>query len=171
MILGKLLPDESTYSPKIEIKKGKRDVLAALSLFCIVFAIARQEPQAQTKVSDVPPSPVIESVYPEGDPITPFLSDGDLWLNTWADDDNVYSGWGDGLGVALHASRTDCGIARFTGSFPDIAAEERCFNAPTPLPDVNDKPSSLLYFNSRLYGLFHSPLGDAWIGYLAYSDD
>jgi hypothetical protein len=83
----------------------------------------------------------------------------------------VYSGWGDGLGVAIHTDRTDCGIARFSGSFPLITAAEQCIDAPTALPGVNDKPSSLLYFNSRLYGLFHSPLGDAWIGYLAYSDD
>jgi hypothetical protein len=116
-------------------------------------------------------SPVIESVSPEGDPIRPFLSNGDLWLNTWADDDNVYSGWGDGLGVVFHTDATDCGIARFSGSFPSISAIEQCINAPTALPDVNDKPSSLLFFNKRLYGHFHSPLGDAWIGYLAYSDD
>lgn len=125
----------------------------------------------RSEASDPPPSPVIGSVSPEGDPIEPFLTDGDLWLNTWADDGNVYSGWGDGLGVALHPERTDCGIARFSGSFPNIAAEERCYSAPTAYPAVNDKPSSLLYFDKRLYGHFHSPLGDAWIGFLAYSDD
>jgi hypothetical protein len=142
-----------------------------LSVAFLSFVFGQTVPSYLFKATASSSSPVIESVSPEGDPIRPFLSDGDLWLNTWADDDNVYSGWGDGLGVALHTNRTDCGIARFTGSFPSITATEQCIDAPTALPGVNDKPSSLLYFNSRLYGLFHSPLGDAWIGYLAYSDD
>jgi len=116
-------------------------------------------------------SPVIDSLWVEGDPIWPFLSQGDLWMNTWADDGNLYSGWGDGEGVERHGFWTDCGIARFAGSLPDIDAEERCFFAPTAQPVVNDKPSSLLFFGGRLYGQFHSPLGDPWIGYLAYSDD
>lgn len=116
-------------------------------------------------------SVLVESVQPEGDPIKPFLSDGDLWLNTWADDDAIYSGWGDGRGVAAHTERTDCGIAKFTGHLPQITAEERCYQAPTATPAVNDKPSSLLFLNRRLVGAFHSPMGNATIGYLAYSDD
>jgi hypothetical protein len=115
--------------------------------------------------------PVIESVLIEGDPIFPFPTNGDLWFTTWAEDDALYSGWGDGLGVNMSAQPTDCGIARFTGTLPNITAEERNHDAPTADPPVNDKPSSLLYAGGRLYGHFHSPLGDAWIGYLAYSDN
>ena len=118
-----------------------------------------------------PQSPAIASIEVEGSPILPFPSDGDLWVTTWADDDNLYASWGDGFGVAVHQNRTDCGIAKFTGTLPDISAEEVCWKAPTAEPDVNDKPSSLLYFDNRLYGQFHSPLGDARIGYLAHSDD
>lgn len=115
--------------------------------------------------------PIIESVVVEGDPREPFWTNGDLWFTTWADDDALYSSWGDGLGFSMAASPTDCGIARFTGALPDIAAEERNHDAPTAQPAVNDKPSSLLYVGGRLYGHFHSPLGDPWIGYLASSDD
>jgi hypothetical protein len=118
-----------------------------------------------------PPSPVIKSIQVEGSPITPFYSDGDLWFSTWADDDNLYVGWGDGRGVILQEERSDCGIAKLSGSLPNISAEEICWRAPTPFPVVNDKPSSLLFFDKHLYGQFHSPLGDARIGYLAYSDD
>lgn len=118
------------------------------------------------------PSPVIASVSVENDsPIEPFSSNGDLWLNTWADDDNLYSAWGDGAGVLEGAGLTDCGIVKLSGKLPRLIAEERCHNAPTADPQVNDKPSSLLFLNGRLYGQFHSPLGDPWIGYLAYSDD
>jgi hypothetical protein len=104
-------------------------------------------------------------------PIVPFPSHGDLWLNTWADDGNLYTGWGDGYGVVLPGRWTDCGIARWTGRLPAIVAEERTIDAPTADPPVNDKPSSLLAIGERLYGMFHSPLGDPWIGYVAYSDD
>ena len=118
-----------------------------------------------------PPSPVIASISVEGSPIQPFHSEGDLWMSTWAGDDCLYSGWGDGTGVAQHSQWTDCGIARLEGSLPNLTAEEVCYNAPTQVPNVNDKPSSLLCLDGRLIGAFHSPLGDAWIGYLAYSDD
>lgn len=116
-------------------------------------------------------SPVIVSVAPEGDPIIPFASNGDLWLNTWADDGAVYTGWGDGAGIG--GEGTDCGIAQLTGTFPNISGNIRCNYAPKidRKPAVNDKPSSLLYLDGRLVGAFHSPLGDAWIGYLAVSED
>jgi hypothetical protein len=117
------------------------------------------------------PSPVIESIAVDGSPMRPFASEGDLWMSTWADDDCLYSGWGDGAGVGGGTTWSDCGIARLTGSLPRLAAEEMCFLAPTEAPAVNDKPSSLLALGERLVGAFHSPLGDAWIGYLAYSDD
>ena len=118
-----------------------------------------------------PQSPVIASIAVEGEPLEPFPSEGDLWMNTWADDDALYSGWGDGKGVNLDHAWTDCGIARFTGDLPNLSAEEMLHSAPTPEPPVNDKPSSLLYIDGRLYGHFHSPLGDAWLGFLAWSDD
>jgi hypothetical protein len=118
------------------------------------------------------PSPVIASISVENDsPIEPFYSNGDLWLNTWADDDNLYSAWGDGIGVLKGAGPTDCGIVKLSGMLPRVTAQETCHNAPTADPQVDDKPSSLLFLDGRLYGHFHSPLGDPWIGYLAYSDD
>ncbi len=119
----------------------------------------------------IPPPPVIDSIYVSGSPIRPFYSWGDLWMNTWADDGNLYTAWGDGGGVEEDGTYTDCGIACLKGTLPLIEAGERCRDAPTPEPGVNDKPSSLLFLDGRLCGHFHSPLGDPWIGYLAYSDD
>ena len=125
-----------------------------------------------------PRSPVIESVKVTGKPMKPFKSDGDLWMTTWADDDNLYSSWGDGYGVSRTSSRfvsseysSDCGIARFSGKLPDIKAEEIKYIAPTNSPDVDDKPSSLICIDGRIYGHFHSPMGIPWIGYVAFSDD
>lgn len=156
-ILGKgLFYENNDYNDKVYAREARKTKVSKRPIFLIECA---------------PPSPVIKSVRIENDsPIEPFHTQGDLWLNTWADDDNVYSGWGDGMGVIM-TRFTDCGIIRFKGSPPDIRGEEMCPDAPTAVPNVNDKPSSLLFIDGRLYGHFHSPLGDAKIGYLAYSDD
>ena len=125
-----------------------------------------------------PQSPVIESVKVTFGPKQPFKSDGDLWMSTWADDGNLYTGWGDGYGVSRRpdpmmygSDKSDCGIAKLSGSLPKLKAEEVKYVAPTNSPDVDDKPSSLICIGGRLYGHFHSPLGSPWIGYIAYSDD
>lgn len=120
------------------------------------------------------PSPVIHSVYPEGLPIVPFESDGDLWLSTWADDGNLYSGWGDGKGPLNDAGKipwVDCGVVRLSGDLPALNATAMYRQDETPPLPINDKPSSLIYLDNSLYGQFHSPLGDARIGYLAESID
>jgi hypothetical protein len=145
--------------------------VALAASFCVFLSAGCGDDGTGPDVKGAPPASVIESVLVEGDPILPFPSDGDLWMSTWADDGNLYSTWGDGLGVAPHATRTDCGIARFSGSLPAIGAEERATYVPTADPAVDDKPSSLVCIAGRLYGYFHSPLGDAWIGYVAWSDD
>ncbi len=143
-------------------------VVFILAVACLFrpFACAGQASPADSA------RPLIISAAPEGDPIRPFESEGDLWMNTWADDGNLYSGWGDGRGVVVsRPGWTDCGLARFSGDLPGIQAEEICFLAPTEYPWVNDKPSSFLFLNGQLVGAFHSPMGDPWMGYLAVSKD
>jgi len=115
-------------------------------------------------------SPVISSVNINGEPIVVdssegITSNGDLWMNTWADDDCLYSGWGDGTGFGK--TYTDMGIAKLTGDLPNITGENRKLD---PSPE-NNKPSSLLFYNGTLYAHIHSPLGDADVGYLTYSKD
>ncbi|HEY4788103.1 MAG TPA: DUF4185 domain-containing protein [Bacteroidales bacterium] len=119
-------------------------------------------------------SPIIDSVFVEGLPIEPIPTDGDLWFSTWAGDDNVYSGWGDGKGPLIDKEPVpwvDCGVVRLTGDFPYISAKTMYRGDLTPPLEKNDKPSSFIYFDSCLYGQFHSPLGDARIGYLSRSSD
>ena len=121
-----------------------------------------------------PESPVIQSVLVDGLPIEPFPSDGDLWLSTWAGDNNIYSGWGDGKGPLNDAGPikwVDCGIVKLTGELPDLKPQAQYREDETPPLALNDKPSSLIYLDSCLYGQFHSPLGDARIGYLSVSKD
>ncbi|MBU7046862.1 MAG: DUF4185 domain-containing protein [Theionarchaea archaeon] len=116
-------------------------------------------------------SQVIASVSVEG-PLQPFKSHGDLWFTTWADDDNLYCSWGDGSGIG-RGPYTDMGIGRLSGSLPDITGVTLYRDSYTEEDDIslNNKPSSLLFLDGRLYVQVHSPLGDPSIGYLVYSDD
>jgi len=119
-------------------------------------------------------SPVIGSIGAEALPQTPFPSDGDLWFSTWADDDNLYASWGDGKGPLQENEETpweDMGIARISGYCPQLQASVRYREDPVPPLEQNDKPSSLIFLDHTLWGHFHSPLGDARLGYLARSSD
>jgi len=119
-------------------------------------------------------SSVIKSVGVEGSPVEAFPSNGDLWLSTWADDNNLYSGWGDGPGPLYDAgpkSGVDVGVVKLTGDLPDVKPQTQYREDFNPPLAINDKPSSLIYMDSCLYGQFHSPLGDARIGYLSASKD
>lgn len=120
----------------------------------------------------LPESPVISSVYVEGSPVQSMRTQGDLWFTTWADDDNLYCSWGDGTGIGK-GPFTDMGIGCLTGTLPDITGVTRYRDPCTEKDDLsqNNKPSSLLFFDGRLYAHVHSPLGDPALGYLAYSDD
>ena len=164
---------------------------------------------------------------------------GDLWTNTWADDDKLYLSFGDGTGingcvptfdaktpgawgywkpdklvspncfnvkdscpkcgVRVEFCRTfdctkcyplcpytDAGLMVLSGTVPalDACTGESCIvqrNLPTPkLPPMtldgkptgkDDKPSSLLYLDGKLYMAGHSPAGAPKAGYLAWSGD
>jgi Carboxypeptidase regulatory-like domain/Domain of unknown function (DUF4185) len=127
------------------------------------------------ELKNTPHSTVIQSVSLATPPLMPFESNGDLWFTTWADDDNLYGTWGDGRGATAELSnplRTDCGVLKYSGSPPSLTPTVLLRDAPTLTdPPADNKPSSLLFVGKRLYGAFHAPLGDAWIGYVAYSDD
>lgn len=131
-------------------------------------------------------SPVIKSIKVEGNPITFNNTWGDLWMNTWADDNNIYSSWGDGFGFG--GVGTDVGVALIEGTLPYINGVNVFVDHTTIPPTCNttrckepdrpfcciendDKPSSLLFINKTLYAMIHSPLGDAHVGYLAYSNN
>jgi hypothetical protein len=123
----------------------------------------------------------------EGNPVTFKQTNGDLWMNTWADDDNLYTTWGDGTGFGKYL--TDIGVAKLAGTLPNIVGATVFVDpviSPAPPCDISkckdirrpacclendDKPSSMIFFNKTLYAHLHSPLGDPQIGYLASSND
>jgi hypothetical protein len=76
-------------------------------------------PQAEPPV---PPSPVVRTLEwaPAGS-IVRRAKDGDNWPLTWADDDALYTTWGDGTGFDPKVERKlSCGFARITGSAEDF---------------------------------------------------
>ena len=69
-----------------------RLALAAM-INLILFSSACQEQAPDENISIL-----IASARIVGPPIVAFPSIGDLWMSTWADDDNIYITWGDGSG-------------------------------------------------------------------------
>ena len=171
----------------------------------------------------------------------PFF--GDLWANTWADDDRLYMSWGDGTGLPACAPTydfqtpgawadwpnaqqvvlgcfdvsnpcpedkpcvmqelfcgvfecfgecfplcpwTDAGLLAMSGTVPefdDCQGPDGCIiQRHLPVPSVapvdelgnhikDDKTSSLLFIDGRLYMAGHVKAGNPELGYIAYSDD
>ena len=71
----------------------------------------------------VPPSPVIAAIqWAPKESIRRDAQDGDNWPVTWADDDALYTTWGDGTGfVPKVDSKLSCGFARVTGGPDDFS--------------------------------------------------
>jgi hypothetical protein len=68
------------------------------------------------------PSPVIAAIeWAPQESIVRAARDGDNWPLTWADDDAIYTTWGDGTGfVPKVPQKLSCGFARITGAPGDF---------------------------------------------------
>ncbi len=207
-------------------------IIAISALTVLLFAC-----NGTSAVTNVPSREgrVISDAHVVGERI-PIYRMGDLWMNTWADDDALYFGWGDGTGMTncwpsqhenpagfgelppvieaspglyeinpvcseyfcgfdLICRQTDClssemplcpitdvGLLKLTGPVPDFDECEvgDCVisrHIPDDIPAYrvvesrNDKPSSLLFVDGRLYAAIHDFAGEPTYGYIAYSDD
>jgi hypothetical protein len=98
----------------IASSKLNRTSIAFLALFCCLRAAAGEPPY--------PPSDVIAGIdWAPVDKIVRRGKDGDNWPVTWADDDAIYTTWGDGTGFPPRVERKlSCGFARITGSASDF---------------------------------------------------
>jgi hypothetical protein len=72
-----------------------------------------------------PPSPVIRGLdWAPADTIVRQARDGDNWPVTWADDDALYTTWGDGTGFPPKVEKKlSMGFARVTGGPADFRGE------------------------------------------------
>lgn len=87
----------------------------ALLLLLISFTTA-----AAAAEPPYPPSPIITGMeWASNETILRMAKDGDNWPVTWADDDALYTTWGDGTGfVPKTKEKLSLGFARVTGT-PD----------------------------------------------------
>jgi hypothetical protein len=83
-----------------------------------------------------PDSPVITSIeWAPAASIVRTARDGDNWPVTWADDDALYTTWGDGTGFPPRDKRKlSCGFARVTGGPTDFVG----VNIRTPAEQLGD---------------------------------
>ncbi len=98
-----------------------QSALLFIGSFCLACAVAR----ATDPKPAYAPSPVIADIKrSSAATIVRRARDGDNWPVTWADDDAIYTTWGDGTGFSPNVNRKlICGFARITGS-PDTFVGE-----------------------------------------------
>jgi hypothetical protein len=104
---------------------GSRDAKLALAGVITTLLVVFQPAQGQDVVqshSFPPPSPTIESIeWAPAKSIVRAARDGDNWPVTWADDDAIYTTWGDGTGFEPKVeTKLSCGFARITGEASDF---------------------------------------------------
>lgn len=104
-----------------------------------------------------PPSPVIQHVnWAPVSTIVRQAKGSDIWATTWADDDALYTAYGDGRGFEPFVSeKLSLGISRVTGMPPDIkglnlSARNGEFHGDGPL---GRKASGMLMVDGVLYML------------------
>lgn len=78
---------------------------------------------------------------------------GDNWPITWADDDNLYTSYGDGGGFAHPERKLTLGFAKIIGNPPNHRAEDIASDADTPMGGgkAGVKSSGLLMADGVLY--------------------
>jgi hypothetical protein len=89
-----------------------RPILAGLAALAVSAGLRAKDP-----VPPYPLSPVIAGIdWAAADTIVRQAKDGDNWPVTWADDDALYTTFGDGTGFPPKVGRKlSCGFARITG--------------------------------------------------------
>ena len=88
----------------------------------LCLAVVASGAWAANPTPPMPASPVIAGIdWAPADTIVRRAKDGDNWPVTWADDDALYTTWGDGTGFLLKVERKlSLGFARVTGSPTDF---------------------------------------------------
>jgi hypothetical protein len=100
-----------------------------------------------------PPSPVIEGVIWDFNKIARFAFGSDIWPITWADDDALYTVWGDGSGFGVEpVGRVTLGVARIVGS-PESLKATNVFggNDPVSPATFDGKSHAIISIDGVLY--------------------
>jgi hypothetical protein len=96
-----------------------------LILTLLIQAAAQLGAQAPAQAkSPYPPSSVVKSIEWNLKSHIQHGLGSDQWPLTWADDDNIYSGWGDGWGWNKKGPKYSLGITRISGNPPALRGED-----------------------------------------------
>ncbi len=98
------------------------DLLEAMRRYVVAPLMLAFAPQSE---APYPPSPVIQGVsWAPPESIIRLAPGGDNWPMTWADDDAMYTSYGDGNGfVPQLPEKLSLGLARVTGHPPEVHGE------------------------------------------------
>ena len=86
------------------------------------LAVGLLLPGQAAPTAPYPPSPVVASMeWAPAGTIVRKAKDGDNWPLTWADDDALYTTWGDGTGFEPRVEKKlSCGFAKVAGGPEDF---------------------------------------------------
>jgi hypothetical protein len=136
---------------------------------CFIVATLTQQPQlAYAQVAGsappYPPSPVIARIVWDWKTLTTSAPGSDLWPVTWANDDNIFTAWGDGggFGGTDQDGRVALGFARIEGS-PEHFTGINVNGGMKPLNPASypkkGKVGSLLAVGDRIYAWLNTEDG------------
>ena len=128
-------------------------------------------PATGAKTAVLPPSPVIAEIrWAPKESVVRFAEDSDNWPITWADDDALYTAYGDGSGFAPFVpKKLSLGLAQVLGG----PSAPQGINLPSPTFDTfgdgkkGRKASEILMVRGTLYLLARNPANSQ----LAWSTD
>jgi hypothetical protein len=144
------------------------------SLLLITLSLSLTVAEAQERTPPYPPSPVIAGIdWAPKESIVRVAKDGDNWPVTWAEDDALYTTWGDGTGFPPRVERKlSCGFAKVTGGPGDFQG----VNIRSPAEQLGDGRKGLKGWGLLAVG----PTLSLWFGHadrrgggaqLAWSND
>jgi hypothetical protein len=150
-------------------RKAGADPYAVLKPFLTPLAAAARQPASGAAgAAPYPPSPVIRGVdWAPRETIIHLAKGSDNWPMTWADDDGLYTAYGDGWGFEpLRKTKISLGLARITGNPPVIQGVNLEAPDAEALGDGRKgrKASGLLMVDGVLY-LWARNLGNAQLAW------
>ncbi|MHC4715738.1 MAG: serine hydrolase, partial [Planctomycetota bacterium] len=125
-----------------------------------------------TGIEWAPPETIIRKGFDHGPTGWRLRDAADNWPVTWADDDCLYTAWGDGRGFIPPTRRLSMGLARVSGSPPEIRGE----NIPSDAEATGDGPSGpkasgMLMVDGVLYMLVRNADRNGHESHLGWSTD
>jgi CubicO group peptidase (beta-lactamase class C family) len=107
----------------LDAKLGYSEALEKCLITPLMGCLATSHAEAKPAQTEYPPSPVIrEIVWAPKDTIVRKANDSDNWPLTWADDDALYTAYGDGYGFEPHIpEKLSLGFAKVLGYPPDFS--------------------------------------------------